>query len=178
METIGDTRGERWAAVRWPLLLTVGIVLALGWRVVSVWSSLPDTVASHFAATGEPNAFMGKAGFFWVMGLVGGGTVALLFALPLFLRRLPSSMLNVPNRDYWLATDERRQEALDKLAGFLGWMSMATAALLAVATDLAIRANLDGKPFANVPFLVCLAIYFVFVVGGTFWKLRPLAAPP
>lgn len=164
--------------MRVPLAVTVGIAVVVGWRLVGVWSSLPDTMASHFAASGEPNAFMGRAGFFWVMGLVGGGTVALLFAAPIFLRRLPPHMINVPHRDYWLATDARRVEALDRLASYLGWMAMATAALVAVAIEFAVQANLERTGFANGPFLVCLAVYFVVVLAGTIIKMRALAEPP
>ncbi|MEM7135219.1 MAG: DUF1648 domain-containing protein [Myxococcota bacterium] len=170
--------GGRWKSVRVPLGVTIGIVVLVVWRVASVWSSLPDTVASHFAASGEPNGFMSRAGFFWVMGLVGGGTIALLFAAPMFLRKLPTHMINVPNRDYWLATDARRIEALDRLASYLGWMAMATAALLAVAIELAVEANVHRTGFASGPFLVCLGAYFVVVLAGTIIKMRVLAEPP
>ena len=134
-------------------------------------------MGSHFARDGQPNDFMSRGGFFLVIGLIGGGTIALLFAMPLFLRRLPAYMLNVPNRAYWIATDDRRMEALDRLASFLSWGAMATAALLAIAIEFAIRANLHQRGFANGPFIVCLGIYFVFLIALSIQKMHSLAVP-
>jgi hypothetical protein len=106
------------------------------------------------------------------LAVIGWGTIALLFVVPLFLFRLPPAMISLPNREYWLASDERRVYALDRLAEYLGWTAAATAALLAVAIELAIRANLHETAFADGPFLVFLGAYFAFVLGATIWMLR------
>ena len=158
--------------------LTVGIVLALIIRIAAVWGELPETMASHFGFSGEPDAWMSKQGFFFFMALIGGGTVALLFAMRRFLLRLPAHWINLPNREYWLANDERRVEGLSRLSWFLEWMGMATAALLAVATEFAIRANLRQSAFENGPFLVFLLLYFAFVIAALAFKFRALAVPP
>ena len=155
----------------------MAVTSALAVRIARVWSELPGTMGSNFGAAGQATAFMAKGEFFLVMGLVGGGTVALLFAVPMFSRRVPKHMLNVPNREYWMATDARRVEVLDRLASLLGWMSMATAALLAIAVELSVRANLDGTHFANGPFMVCLIVYFVFVIVLMFVMMRALSVP-
>lgn len=168
---------ERAYAWRLPLGLTVAIVAALCIRVANVWSELPETMGSHFSLSGEPDAFMSKAGFFGFMALLGGGTVALLFAMPRVILRLPARLINLPNRDYWLANDARRVEALSRLSSVLAWMAMATAALLVLATELAVRANLYQRPFENGPFLVFLGVYFVVVIGATVWKLRSFDVP-
>jgi uncharacterized membrane protein len=162
---------------RLPLWLTVGIVLALIVRIAAVWGELPGTMASHFGVSGQPDGWMSKEGFFLVMAVVGGGTVALLFAMRPFLLRLPARWINLPNREYWLANDERRVEALRRLSWFMEWMAMATAALLAVATELAIRANLTQRSFANGPFLIFLALYFVFVIATLVLQFRAMAVP-
>jgi uncharacterized membrane protein len=164
-------------ASRWAAWLTLGVALALCVRISSVWAALPETMASHFGLSGEPDAFMSKTGFFVFMALIGGGTIALLFAMPWFLRRLPARWINLPNREYWLANDARRVEGLRRLSWFLEWIAFATAALLAVATELALRANLSRTAFENGPFLVFLGLYFVFVVGALIQQFRTLAVP-
>jgi uncharacterized membrane protein len=174
---VSVTGEDRCRTVRWPLLLTLAIVLVLSIRIFDIWPRLPPTMASHFAANGRPNDFMSKGGFFAAMALFGGGPIALLFVIPLFLNRLPASMINLPNREYWLATDDRRIEALDRLASFLGWMALATAALIAVAIELAIQANVRQTDFANGPFAICLLAYFAFVIVFTVKNLRALAVP-
>ncbi len=157
--------------------LTLGIAVTLTIRIASVWSELPETMASHFGLGGEPDAFMSKQGFFAFMALVGGGTVASLFVMPMFLVWLPARWINLPNRDYWLANDARRIEGLRRLSWSLEWVGMATAALLAVATELAVRANLQRHTFENGPFLVVLALYLAFVVAMLVLQFRSLAVP-
>jgi len=161
----------------WALLLTVGIAVALGLRIGSVWSELPATMASHFGISGRADAFMSKEGFFIVVALVGGGSVAAVFAAPTLLRHLPPSLINFPNRDYWFANDQRREAAIDRWAGFLDWMGMATAAILATATELVLQANLHQTDFANGIFLTVLVVYFAFVIAGLAWMMRAFKSP-
>ena len=128
---------EHWSSVEdqarsWvlPLWLSVAMVLALAVRVLLVWSHLPDPMASHFGDGGRPDAFMSRAGFFVAMALVGGGSLAAVFASPILLLITPRKLISLPNRDYWLADGERRAAALDRLAGLMGWIGAATTALL------------------------------------------------
>ena len=72
----------RFRAVRWPLLWTGAIVIAIVVRIVDVWPELPATMGSHFAAGGQPNAFMSRGGFFLFISLVCGGTIAMMFIIP------------------------------------------------------------------------------------------------
>jgi uncharacterized membrane protein len=155
----------------------MGVVVAIVWRIVVVWAELPETMASHFGLSGEPDAFTSKVGFFFIMAIVGGGTVAILLAAPSLLRRLPARWLNFPNRDYWLANDARREEALDRLSAQLGWMGFATTLMLAIAVELALRANIERTGLANGPFLVALGLYFAFVIALLVWMMRAFAVP-
>ena len=139
------------------------MVLALALRIALIWSELPESMASHFGAGGQPDAFMSRGGFFLAMALIGGGSVAAVFAAPLLLRITPKRLLNLPNRDYWLANDQRRDVALDRLAGLMGWMGAATTALLVIATELTIQANLERRNLDEATFLLFLVAYFVFV---------------
>jgi uncharacterized membrane protein len=171
---MGTRRSDRTV---WPLWLTVGIALSLALRVWSVWPELPDTMASHFGPSGRPNAFMSKEGFFLVTALIGGGSVASLFAAPTLIRHLPSKLINLPNREYWLAHDERREVAIDRVAGLIGWVGAATAALLAVTIELAMQANLHRANFDNGTFMIVFVAYFGFVIVVFFRKMRLLKLP-
>ena len=153
------------------------MVLALAIRIALVWSELPDSMASHFGAGGRPDAFMSRGGFFVAMGLIGGGSVAAVFAAPLLLRITPTRLLNLPNREYWLANDERRDTALDRLAGLMGWIGAATTALLVVATELSVQANLEKGNLDEGTFLFFLAVYFVFVIVWLVQTMRIFRIP-
>ncbi len=164
-------------AVLWPLCLALGVLVALSIRVGLLWSELPDTMASHFGMRGHANGFMSKEGFFLFMLAVGGGSVAMLFASPQLLRILPAELINLPHRDYWLADDQRRENAIDRIAALLGWMGAITTVLLAVALELALRANIQQAPFNNGVFLVFLCLYFVLVMAGLGWMMRMFKLP-
>jgi uncharacterized membrane protein len=160
-----------------PVSLSVAMVMALAVRVGLVWARLPDTVASHFGSGGEPDAFMNKVGFFVVMALVGGGSVALVFASPLLLRITPRELISLPNRDYWLSSSERRSEATDRLAGVMAWIGAATTGLLVVATELTVQANLEQTNLDEATFLVFLVVYFAFVTVAVVRLFRMFRIP-
>ncbi len=160
-----------------PVWLSVAMVLALGVRVALVWSQLPDPMASHFSGGGQPDAFMSRSGFFLWMAVVGGGSVAAVFVAPILLRITPRKLVNLPNRDYWLATNERRDVAIDRLAGVMGWIGAATTGLLVIATELAVQANLEKTNFDDATFLFFLAVYFVFVVAALVQTVRIFRIP-
>ena len=164
-------------SANWPLALTVGIAIALSLRIWSLWSQLPDSMASHFGPSGRPDSFMSKEAFFIVMALIGGGSVASVFAGPILIRQLPRSWVSLPNRDYWLANEERREIAIDRVNGLLGWVGMATALLLAAVIELVLQANLHRANLDNGAFMTVLVAYFVFVIAVYVRKMRLLKVP-
>lgn len=167
----------RRSGANWPLTLTVGIAIAVALRIWSVWSQLPDPMASHFGPSGRADAFMSKEGFFLVMVLLGGGSIAAVFASPTLIRNLPPSLVSLPNRDYWLASDERREVAIGRIAGLLGWVGLATAALLAAVIELAVQANLHRQNLDNAAFMFVLVAYFAVVLAVFVRKMRLLKLP-
>jgi uncharacterized membrane protein len=160
-----------------PLLLTLGIVLIVCLRVWSLWSQLPDSMASHYGLSGRADAYMSKEGFFLVVALAGGGALAAIFAAPTLMRRLPPSLINIPNRTYWLANDERREIAIERVADLLGGMGVATAALLAITIDLVMQANLHGTNLDNLAFMIVMIAYLGFVAYVFIQRKRLLKLP-
>ena len=155
----------------------MGIALAISVRVGSLWSRLPDAMASHFGFSGRADSYMSKEGFFLVMLLVGGGALAAVSANPALIRRLPSGLVNIPNRKYWLANDERREIAIERLADVHGGMGVATAALLAVAVELVMQANLHRSDFDNRTFLIGMVAYMGFAAYVFVQRKRLLELP-
>jgi hypothetical protein len=76
-----------------------------------------------------------------------------------------------------LANDERREVAIDRVAGLIGWVGAATAALLAVTIELAMQANLHRANFDNGTFMIVFVGYFGFVIVVFFRKMRLLKLP-
>jgi len=160
-----------------PLGLSVAMGVALAVRLALVWSELPEPFASHFGRGGQPDAFTSKIGFLVAMVVFGGGSVAVVFASPLLLRLAPEKLISLPNRDYWLATDERRNEAMNRIGGVMGWIGAATTALLVVATELTVRANLERANLDEATFIAFLAAYFAFVTVAVVQTFRIFRIP-
>jgi len=98
------------------------------------------------------------------MAAAGGGTTVLVSASGLWLRFIPSSLINLPNRDYWLAP-ERRAESLAVLGACMAWFGVLTGGLMALVTELALRANLTHAGLENRPMWIGLAIYRAAAIG-------------
>ena len=177
MEHCGRMGAQRQNGTNWPLVVTLGIVLAISLRVGSLWSQLPDTMASHFGFSGRADSYMSKEGFFLLVGLVGGGALAAVFATPALIRRLPSGLVNIPNRQYWLANDERREIAIERLADLHGGMGVATAALLGVTVELVMQANLHRTNFDNRAFAIVMIAYMGFAAYVFVQRRRRLKSP-
>jgi uncharacterized membrane protein len=160
-----------------PRLLALGLWVIIGAHVATLWSDLPPLMASHFGASGLPNGWMSRDSFFMTMGVVGGGTTALLMLLPLLFRALPTELINLPNKEYWLSR-ERRGETLDRLAAFMAWFGFATAALLALVLELAVAANLAQTPLDNATFIVGMALYVAALLVLVVATFRAFRMPP
>lgn len=102
---------------------------------------LPATLASHFDGAGKPNGFEAKAAFFRIYVLILALLLALFLFLPKLLRRLPDSLINLPNKDYWLSP-ERREETLSAVEDGTAWMGVLTMGLVVFIMQLTIRTNL------------------------------------
>ena len=89
-------------------------LLLLIWQGYTSYSRLSERLATHFDASGNPNGWSSREGFFrlWYLTIFGMNA-AWLLALALTPRMLRSRFrrtVNIPNKDYWLATDERIEQ--------------------------------------------------------------------
>lgn len=106
------------------LLLVIGIGAAF---IYASSASLPPVIASHFVAGGAANGFMPKSAYLQFIALMTLGLPLLLGFLLGLGRHLPPSLINLPNRGYWLAPE--RSEATRH---YIGRQGHTFAALLVV----------------------------------------------
>lgn len=130
-------------------------------QAVFYYPQLPDTVASHFGADGEANEWSAKQTFFVVYFFALALVVGIFLLLPAFFRRLPASMINLPNKEYWLAP-ERREKTLLFLTDQLNRFGVATLSLLIATIQLAIRANLRPEKRLSSTMWVLLGVYALY----------------
>ena len=89
-------------------------ILALLWVgfAACVWltsAHLPDRVATHFDMQGRPNDWMTRTGH--VQRTLFFGLITPAFVIGIFatMRCFGAQWVNLPHKDYWLASERRKQ---------------------------------------------------------------------
>jgi uncharacterized membrane protein len=155
-------------------------VLAIGAAIYfsSYYAQLPDVMASHFNARGMPNGWQTKSAFFAF--LVGVSVLAAIvgFGIPRIITAMPPELINLPNKGYWLAP-ERRAETMDFLSGYFAWFGCALFAVILLAINFAIQANLHpGRLPDATPMWFVLAGFLAFAILGTVRMFKRFGPPP
>jgi uncharacterized membrane protein len=157
-------------------ILLLGLVVLSLFAAARQWGSAPSVVPSHFDAAGRPNAWSSRSEFFTLQIGVTLGVAALFIGLPALLRKTPASLINLPNKSYWLAPS-RREDTMDRLASFMDVFASATVLLLLAVFELASRASHGGNLDSSY-FLPVLVSYLVFSAAWTIALIRAFAKVP
>ena len=137
----------------------------LGWYL----PRLPARVAASFGFDGTPNGYDEKGVFLAWYAVSLLLIVGVFQLLPLMMRRLPPSMINMPHADHWLAP-ERRASTIADLAEGLGWFGVVTTSFVIYTFHLTILANLEAPPvLAAEPFWSGFLAYMLYVA---WWVVR------
>lgn len=91
--------------------LLVGAVVLL----FATAGALPDRIPTHFGAGGVPDAWMTRGGYLRFMLALAVGLPLVMAGAVGWLPRLAPRLVNLPNRDHWLAPARR-----DATLAFLG----------------------------------------------------------
>jgi hypothetical protein len=124
---------------------------------------LPAVVPSHFDAAGVADGWMAKGPF---LGFLAGVTVLYLgvfFLAVAAVRKAPASLINLPNKDWWLAP-ERGAETRRTVVSELFKMAAATQALHIAITQLSAEVALGLRPGLGRAGWVALAAYLAIVL--------------
>jgi uncharacterized membrane protein len=151
-------KSNRAALLLFCVLLGIFIAVLLGTS-----SLLPERVATHFDAAGNPNGWMTRNGAIIVMGVVG-------LLLPLFivstgwlLRILPTSLINLPHKEYWLAP-EHREETSRWLTQFFVWVGCLLVVFLTALHLMVVAANRSPAPrLSSVGIYSAMAVFISLI---------------
>jgi uncharacterized membrane protein len=102
------------------LIWIITLVLLL-WQAWGAYDQLPPQVPSHFDFHDQPNGYSDKGSFFrtWLLAILVLN--ALVPGVRLLLSKVPASTINVPHREYWLATPERRAVLVGKMSNLMAF---------------------------------------------------------
>jgi uncharacterized membrane protein len=137
--------------------------------MAATYARLPERMASHFDANGAPNGWMSRDDYVWFM--VGVGTLVSFTMLAAFgsVRYLPSALVNIPRRDYWLAP-ERLDETARTLVRY-GLLMAGLISLFFLAIHLMIGAANESQPVRLSNDVWWLLAAFLATTGGLVFKL-------
>lgn len=139
---------------------------------------LPPIVAIHFGTGGVPNGWASST----VNALLFLGLQSLLFFMFLLAPRLvflfPPSMVNLPNKDYWLKEENKpRTEAL--LTALMYKFGVAMLLFFFVVNVLVIHANLTSPVrLAEVPFLAAVGLLLLYTAYWCVKLYQAFRLPP
>lgn len=147
------------------LLLTLGVVI---WQIVYWYPQLPDVIPSHFDSQGNVDGEMAKTPFFVLMTCLNA---LFLIGFPLLgklLSKLPDSLINLPNKEYWLAP-ERRESTVAQTTNFLAAIGWITSWLMIGIIQLSALVAIGSRETINPESGVLIGVYVVAIFGMVAW---------
>ena len=139
------------------------------------YPQLPDRLPSHFGFTGQPDAWSTKSSFIMVLCSIMAVTVIVFLGLAFVMPLIPTSLINLPNKDYWLS-QERRQRTFDILSSSMLWFGAATLLYLLDMARQSFQVAL-GKERALPHPMGSLGLYLVFTAAWVLWLLAKFRRP-
>ena len=148
--------------------LLVLLYVVFGASVLATVSLLPERVATHFNAAGQPNAWMSRDDH---LGFVAG--FGLAFPLPIIgicwsIRFLPAWCVNIPHKDYWLAK-EHRAETDDYLFHHSIWHACLGVGIVTALHWATVFSNL--RQTVQLPVMWVVGIAGAFLCGTALWVI-------
>jgi uncharacterized membrane protein len=163
---------------RLPKLIFALLVLYAVVHFSYLYPQLPGVMASHFNALGAANGWQTKQAFFGVFVMVGVLAIVVGFVIPKIIFALPARLINLPNKNYWLAP-ENRTETTEFLGAYFAWFGCALYLILIVTFDYATQSNLHPEnPPDPARMWYALAGFAIFSVVSTILLLAKFLRPP
>jgi len=83
-----------------------------------------------------------------------------------FTSKTPKSMINIPNKDYWFSTEERKKECFEKINAMLFAIAFAINLSLGFAVEIIIRISAGKGTDFSYWFVLIFAIAIPTLVIG------------
>ena len=148
------------------------LLVFLGFLQARNFAAMPGVMATHFGASGSANGWQTKGQFFIVELIMLGVCLLIGFEIPFIISKAPPSLINLPNKEFWLAP-VRRDHTISVMRMQMAWFACALLTFLIVVNQLVFNANqsvprhLNGPQFtmALVAFLGFTAIWTLRLIG-------------
>jgi hypothetical protein len=100
----------------------------------------------------------------------------MFIALGYAIYRIPTSLINIPHREFWFHPD-RRDAAIQFIARNTAVFSLGLSLFFMGINHLTFRANTNGGVLEPVGFWILMACFLAFTCLWTFWLLARFRLP-
>ena len=154
-----------------PLTLLALSCIAFVVTLILTYDRLPERIADHFNATGEPNGWVSRTSHVWTMGGLGLGISAFILGVFYCARFFPPSKINMPRRDYWLAP-ERREGTFGFVFRAGIWLACFEVLFMLGLHLLLVAANVSSPPQLSSGVWLLGGLFLAFVIVWIFMLMR------
>jgi uncharacterized membrane protein len=148
------------------VILLALLVFFIG-QIAYFYPQLPETVATHFGLNGEADGWSSKQGWLIFQIILLFGISILTFGLTTFIEKTDDQFINLPNKNYWLAT-ERRSETFAYFRQQFEWLGVALFVLLNIITLDTVTATLGRNQTLSNFFFFYFFGFIGFILIWTF----------
>ncbi|OGU85115.1 MAG: hypothetical protein A2499_10430 [Stygiobacter sp. RIFOXYC12_FULL_38_8] len=156
---MSNTRAAR---IVFLVLFIISIVVPLFY-----FDQLPERIASHFNTRNQADSWMSKGSYMIFHYSVILFFFLLFWGLSFFVPRFPPSLINLPNKEYWLS-ETRKEKTFLKLQAMMFWIGNACLALFIYVFYELLNANINGtgqiSSFSWVSILIFLSANTFIVI--------------
>jgi hypothetical protein len=139
-------------------------LLCLAWSP----AQLPERVATHFDGRGRPNGWMSRSSHLSFITVLGFAFPMSIVGISFALRFMPTSLINIPHREYWLASERRTQTLAYIFRHSLWFASLAIGFVIGINL-LLIHSNNQFPVRLSTPLL--LTLLGCFLAGVALWGI-------
>jgi len=159
-------------------LLWIGLFAAAIYEIVTTYPDLPQQIAVHFDASGQPDSVGEKNVFYaFFVGLLVFLNI-LFFSISLLIRKIPLSMISVPWKSYWCANEDSTKLMYRKLGEILAMAGVLVSGSSYLINLTVMRCSTSPAPCPTGDFIranlvwIILGCTFIFLILS-FLFLKP-----
>lgn len=147
---------------RYPSIIFLIVSIASIALPLFYYPHLPNTIASHFNFRNEADGWMNKNTFLIVEIAVAVFLSGMFLLIAYFIPKLPNSIINLPNKNYWLSP-ERREESLQVFTRFIYWFGSLTLGFLTLISQEVIITNMRIRTTISSNIWIYLLVFLTIV---------------
>jgi uncharacterized membrane protein len=146
--------------MKYPAVFFLVIVIISLLLPVIYYNRLPATVALHFNISNNADSRMNRETFLIIQLSTITILSIMIFLWSFLLPRLPKSLINLPNKDYWLS-DEKKGETYSIFQRSMYWSGSFTLMLINLVIQEVYNANITGSSKISPSIWIYLAAYLI-----------------